>query len=137
MKRTLDMTPLLNLIEERRASLFGVRRWLFIPPFSVFMRVTSHYLDGAMQPTLDVATIDNAEQPGQGAFSVFMTEVEKIALKEGCYVRVESVNNEDLVKHLAKRGYQIKDEDTSPIAFKSVEALNRQYNADENNPDIC
>lgn len=49
---------------------------------------------------------------------------------------VECVNNEALVKHLVKLGYQLRDEDTSPIAFKSIEALHQQYSQNENNLKI-
>lgn len=136
MKQNFDMTPLLGLINERRTAHFGVRAWLSIPPFNVFMRVTTHYFDGQMRPTIDVATIDNTEQRGQGAFPLFMSEVEKIALKEGHFVMVECVNNEALVKHLVKLGYQLRDEGTSPIAFKSIEALHQQYSQNENNLEI-
>lgn len=71
-----------------------------------YMRHTLRFLDGARRETIEVGSIEvPAEHQRQGNFSMWLTEVERIAHQRSVYVMVESVLNQHLAKTLKKRGY--------------------------------
>jgi hypothetical protein len=115
-----------DFLLEGRSVSFGHRRTLDIPPFSVYVRTATRPLDGAFQPTLDIASIDNVDEPGRGAFLIFMKEVEKLALSESRAVYVECVNNDGLSSHLSRHGYRLRDEGLSRSYFKTLQMLKNE-----------
>jgi hypothetical protein len=119
-----------KFLEEGSKKRLGYRATLLVPPFRIYMRLASRFLNGEFQPTIDVASIDNIETPGRGAFSVLLQEIEKIAFAAQKTVYVECVNNESLSMHLARRGYHRRDEELSVSYFKTVEMLRLESQQD-------
>jgi hypothetical protein len=64
MKPTVD-----TLVARARSAPYGMARdWVWHPEFSaLYMRVTLHFIEGVMRPTIDLATIQS-RSPGEGGF---------------------------------------------------------------------
>lgn len=112
---------------------FGHRATLMMPPFSVYVRAAIRPLDGVMQPTVDIATVENVVEPGRGALPILMNEVEKLALAARRAVYVESVQNEGLSRHLTRRGYRCREEGFTRSHYKTIEMLEMDLEAQKNN----
>ncbi len=94
--------PILNFyaIDKLRLCIRCTRRTFF------FSGVETKY------NTLEIVQIEvPKEHQQQGICSYFITEFEKLALKNGRKVYVECVLNPILANHLVKRGYNLYNED--------------------------
>lgn len=115
-----------DFLEAAKKASLGHRAQLLIPPFSVYTRAAARPLDGKFNPTVDIATIENIEEPGRGALPIFLRELERIALKFGRAVYIESVGNEQLARHLVSQGYSRRGDEFSVSFFKTTSMLSSQ-----------
>lgn len=83
------------------------RAWIVVPGLQVYVRLTQRYLNGQLWDTLDLATLQ-ADEPGSGALSTWMPEVESFADDMSRIIYVENVINERLRDWLERRGYQLE-----------------------------
>ncbi len=75
------------------------------PGLRAYIRVTRHYINGVVVPTVDLGNVE-ADEPGAGAFSAWFPELEALAQSMNRIVFVESILNRRLEAWLDRRGYQ-------------------------------
>jgi len=101
--------------------MMAQREWIFATEGKVFVRVTQRAINGALRPTIDVATIEiDEEHQNTGVFKQVLFAVEQVAQQHNRCVFVENVLNEILVAPLQKYGYTLLADSFPPSFAKDV-----------------
>ena len=101
--------------------------WIEEENMFCYVRKAVRVLGPSFVPTIDVATIEVAEEMrGQGIFTSFLTRVEQTAKTQQRAVFVESVMAPRLANFLLKRGYILDPRNSTTLApsfFKPLSKL--------------
>ncbi len=74
-----------------------------------------------MGETLEIGSVEvEEEHRGNGYFTLFIEEFERIAKEANRCIYVESVLNTELVRFFVKRGYQLVASSVSPSFVKEM-----------------
>lgn len=93
----------------------GVRYngWAYFPKYrlNLYYRITHRAIEGKMLASIDLATIEVDDGfRGQGLFTQFLVEVEKLAVEYNRVVFVESILNPKLLDFLKNQNYRVVSE---------------------------
>lgn len=103
--------------------MMAQREWIFAPEGKVFVRVTQRAINGALRPTIDLATIEiDEEHQNTGVFKQVLSAVEQVAQQHNRCVFVENVLNEILLAPLQKYGYTLLSDSFPPSFAKEASA---------------
>ena len=104
------------LIEQAEGMPLGHRMWLEDPPVSVYVRWTSYWLGGdRYSPAVVIANVSVADgERGNGHFTRFLEDVERLADELHRAVVIESVLEERFRGFFERRGYRKRDANDNP-----------------------
>lgn len=95
--------------------------WLVYSKIKIYVRQTNRLLDNERRATLDIGSVEVAEEHQQkGVFTQWLGLAERTAKKANRAVYVENVLNGDLARFLAKRGYKKVDPNESTPSFYKI-----------------
>lgn len=115
----MDILDQLEELITKEGSILSKVAYISDDKMTAYVRITSHYIQGEMLKTIDVANVSvDEEHQGKGIFKDFLKGVEGMAKNYGRTVYVESVLSDILEVKLAKYGY-ISNGEISPSFHKS------------------
>ncbi|MCP8472877.1 hypothetical protein NK639_28230 [Pseudomonas sp. ZM24] len=95
------------------ARSMGARSRFQFGDLMVYARIAARWIDGEGRWTLDLADLEvtNEGERGQGYFTHFLSNAERIADSNGLIVYVQSIVNQRLLNSLVAKGYFLQGYD--------------------------